>query len=45
MSMPDEYIITYQWGLSIVQRGTTSLTLLQHLFTYRHPLTSHYISS
>ena len=45
ISMPDEYIITYQWGLSTVQRGTTSLTLLQHLFTYRHPLTSHYISA
>ena len=23
----------YQWGLSTVQRGTTGLTLIQHLFT------------
>ena len=23
----------YLWGLSMVQRGTTDLTLIQHLFT------------
>ena len=26
-------LLIYLWGLSMVQRGTTDLTLIQHLFT------------